>query len=107
VFEYALDLEAPVGACETVTNTAAIVETGQEAKADVVVCGDEVTDEEKPRPKPPVEPPPVKPEPPVAARPPVVLPSTGAPAGAGLWSTLGGLMIAVGAAMLLRRRRVS
>ncbi|HEX6486990.1 MAG TPA: LPXTG cell wall anchor domain-containing protein [Nocardioidaceae bacterium] len=107
VFEYALDLEAPVGACETVTNTAAIVETGQQATAEVVVCGDEVTDDEKPRPKPPVEPPPVRPEPPVAGRPPVLLPSTGAPAGAGLWSTLGGLMIAVGAAMLLRRRRVS
>jgi len=111
VFEYALDLEAPVGACETVTNTAAIVETGQEAKAAVVVCGDEVISDEKP--KPPVEPgppgdvPPVKPESPAAPRPPVLLPSTGAPVGAGIWTTLGGLMIAVGAAMLVRRRRMS
>ncbi len=114
-FEYAIDLEGQVGECQTVTNTAAIVETGQEARADVEVCGPEIEDEEEQppvKPKPPVKPHhpvqpglPIKPELPVKARPPADLPDTGAPSGAGAMTMLGGLMVALGAALLVRRRR--
>jgi LPXTG-motif cell wall-anchored protein len=164
-FAYALELTGPVGACETVTNTATIVETGQQDQASVDVCGRAVTP--PPVTPPPVTPPPVTPppatpppvttppvtppttEPPVVTppatpepptvtptpaptpEPPVVgptaqprppievlpqpgarprppaetLPDTGAPMGMGLWTTLGGLMVALGAGLLARRRR--
>jgi large repetitive protein len=88
--EYALEVEGPVDACETVTNTATIVETGQEAQAEVLVCGPEIlpTEEEVPAP-----------------RPPAILPETGAPYAVGLWTWTGGLMVALGAALLTWRRR--
>ncbi|HSJ21206.1 MAG TPA: LPXTG cell wall anchor domain-containing protein, partial [Nocardioidaceae bacterium] len=89
--EYALEVEGPLDACETVTNTATIVETGQEAQAEVLVCGPEIL--------------PVEEEVPPAPRPPAILPETGAPYGMGLWAWLGGLMVALGAALLMWRRR--
>ncbi|HSE09778.1 MAG TPA: LPXTG cell wall anchor domain-containing protein [Nocardioidaceae bacterium] len=85
-FEYPMELEGRRDQCDTVTNTATIVETGQQAQADVVVCGPEILPAEKPRP-------------------PAKLPETGAPTGIELLSTLGGLLVALGAALLLRRRR--
>ncbi len=110
-FEYAVVLEAPATACETVTNTATVVETGQSAQADVLVCASEVSDDDggtKP-PAPPAPPspspqPPVRPEPTKARPPAEVLPDTGAPAGGGAWTMLGGLMVALGLALLRRRR---
>ncbi len=92
-FEYTLAFEGPAGDCETVTNTATIVETGQQAQADVEVCGPEIAPNEE-------EKPPAKPRPPAA-----ILPSTGAPAGAGRWAMLGGLLVALGGALVMRRRR--
>lgn len=90
-FEYALEHEGRPDVCETVTNTATIVETGQAAQADVLVCGPEILPaEEEVPPKP---------------RPPAILPETGAQAGLGLWTTLGGLMVALGVALLALRRR--
>jgi large repetitive protein len=89
--EYALEVEGPLDACETVTNTATIVETGQEAQAEILVCGPEIL--------------PVEEEVPPAPRPPAILPETGAPYGMGLWAWLGGLMVALGAALLMWRRR--
>ncbi|HEX6875825.1 MAG TPA: LPXTG cell wall anchor domain-containing protein [Nocardioidaceae bacterium] len=88
-FGYTLEVEGPVGRCETLTNTATIVETGQDAQADVEVCGSPVP---KPRPGPPDE---ILPE---------ALPDTGAPSSTGLWTMLGGLMLTVGATLLSRRR---
>ena len=88
-FGYTLEVEGPVGRCETLTNTATIVETGQDAQADVEVCGSAVP---KPRPGPPDE---ILPE---------ALPDTGAPSSTGLWTMLGGLMLTVGATLLSRRR---
>jgi LPXTG-motif cell wall-anchored protein len=89
--EYALEVEGPLDACETVTNTATIVETGQEAQAEVLVCGPEILPTEEERPP--------------APRPPAILPETGAPHGMGLWTWLGAIMVALGAALLMSRRR--
>jgi LPXTG-motif cell wall-anchored protein len=111
-FTYALGFEGKAGQCETVTNTATIVETGQAASADVDVCGANVIAPVEEERQPPVKPrPPFSPLPPehaIKPRPPVeILPETGAPGGMGIWSTLGGLMLATGVALLLRRRKAA
>ncbi|HEX6249226.1 MAG TPA: prealbumin-like fold domain-containing protein [Nocardioidaceae bacterium] len=95
-FEYSVDLSAAPGQCETTVNVATIVETGQSAEAETVICAEEEilpAEKEKPR------------TPPVTAAPPAVLPSTGAPAGLGLVSTLAGLTLLLGAWLMLRARR--
>ncbi len=105
-FEYAMEFEGQADECNTVTNTATIVETGQDAQADVEVCGSEILPAEGESAPPSKPGPPIKPEVPVKPRPPAeILPETGAPGGTGIWTTLGGLMVAVGAALLIRRRR--
>jgi LPXTG-motif cell wall-anchored protein len=83
---------------ETLANTAAATWTDragdQEVDSNEVVVDAEIVvlpaEEERPPAKP---------------RPPVVLPATGAPSGVGIWTTLGGLLLAVGALLMMRRRR--
>ena len=83
---------------ETLANTAAATWTDragdQWVDSNEVVVGAEIVvlpaEEERPPAKP---------------RPPVVLPATGAPSGVGIWTTLGGFLLAVGALLMMRRRR--
>ncbi len=100
LFEYSVELSAAPGVCETVVNTATIVETGQDAQATVTVCGDEILPVER-----------------VVSRPPVApaeiagvqggLPDTGAPAGSGLITMVAGLSVLLGSWLLLRTRRTT
>jgi LPXTG-motif cell wall-anchored protein len=88
---------------ETLANTAAVAWSDrggdQEVGSNEVAVDAELeilpTEEEVP--------PPAKPRPPAE-----ILPETGAPSDLGLWTTLGGLMLVLGSALLTwRRRRIS
>ncbi|MBY9074013.1 hypothetical protein K1X13_04170 [Nocardioides sp. WL0053] len=87
-FTYSVDVQGRVNRCDTVVNTATIVETGQQAQAAVDVCGPEILGTEVERPRPPA----------------TVLPVTGAPEGLGVWTLAGGLMLALGTGLMARRR---
>jgi LPXTG-motif cell wall-anchored protein len=89
-FTYSLQLEAAANECETYTNTAEIVETGQFDDATVEACGPEVLPAEE------VRPPAVKG---VEA----VLPSTGGPQMGLAWAGLG--MLLTGGVLMATRRR--
>ncbi|QNN54287.1 prealbumin-like fold domain-containing protein [Nocardioides mesophilus] len=94
-FTYALDLAAEPNECQSYTNTAQIVQTGQADDATVEVCGPEILPEEevRPRPRPPV----------VVAGVETVLPGTGGPAGLLAWG--GAAMLLTGGMLLLTSTR--
>ncbi len=89
-FTYSLDLEAAANECETYTNTAEIVETGQFADATVEACGPEVLPAEEVRP-------------PVVKGVEAVLPSTGGPQLGLAWAGIG--MLLTGGLLMAARRR--
>ena len=89
-FTYSLELEAAANECETYTNTAEIVETGQFDDATVEACGPEVLPAEEVRP-------------PVVKGVEAVLPSTGGPQMGLAWAGLG--MLLTGGVLMAARRR--
>jgi LPXTG-motif cell wall-anchored protein len=89
-FTYSLELEAAANECETYTNTAEIVETGQFDDVTVEACGPEVLPAEEVRP-------------PVVKGVEAVLPSTGGPQMGLAWAGLG--MLLTGGVLMAARRR--
>ena len=85
---------------ETLANTAAATWTDRNGDQEVDSNEVVVDAELEIAPAEEVVPPPAKPRPPAE-----ILPETGAQAGLGLWTTLGGLMLVLGAALLTWRRR--
>lgn len=100
---YTHDVTLPESTCETIDNTATIVETEQSATESVELCG-------TPPPLPP-NPPQPPPRPPVVIPPEAPLPNTGAPTGTAGLTWAGGLLVALGMVLTLstrtsRRRRL-